>query len=114
MKKILLLFLLIILVSGCKNKKYDELVCKYNNSDKQEDKVTFYFDNDESVNYDKTTKLVFETYMDASNYYKNVNLDYDTVEVVDNEVTMNIKENLDGMTKEEVISMYEKYGFECK
>lgn len=120
MKKILSLFLLLILVVGCKNRKYDELICKYQNTNNEDiegqisDTITFKLSNDEAINYDKTTVVVFENYEEASNYYKNLDDDYDTVEVVDNKVTMNIRENIDGMTKKELKSMYEQYGFECK
>ena len=40
--------------------------------------------------------------------------EYDKIEVVDNIVTMQVSENIDNMTKDEIKSLYEKSGYICK
>lgn len=120
MKKILLLFI-IFFIAGCGSKENDKLVCEYYTNDNLEEEkqtveqVTFYFESDESINYEKKTTVVFENYDEASQYYDIIytNNESDSLEVVDNKVIISVSENLDDMTKAEVRSMYEKYGFTC-
>lgn len=110
MKKILLLFILILLV-GCKSNKKDKLVCSYE-EDNRKDIITVYFENNESVNYIKESNIILESSKEASKYELDDN--YDKIEVVDNRVSMYVSENLDNMTKKEAKSLYEKYGYVCK
>lgn len=109
MKRFLLLFILIILV-GCKRNK-DKLVCKYEENNR-EDIITIYFENNESVNYVKESNIILENSKEARKYKLDNN--YDKIEVVDNRVSMYVSENLDNMTKKEIKSLYEKYGYICK
>lgn len=121
MKKIFFLIISVLIV-GCSSKENGKLVCEYYTSDNLEsenqtvDQITFYFQDDESINYEKKTTVVFENYDEASQYYDIIytNNDSDNLEVVDNQVIISVSENLDDMTKDEVRSMYEKYGFTCK
>lgn len=115
MKKLLIFFMMILfLAGGCKKRKYEQLVCEYN-SDKVMNKVIFYFENNESTNYDKEVTNVFESENDANKYYDEVSSEnVSNVEIVDSRVNMHVTESLDGMMMNEVKSMYEKYGYVCK
>ena len=110
MKKYIFMFIIIMIV-GCKNNTEDKLVCSYKDNDK-EHKVTIYFKNNESVNYEKVTNMLFDDIRQASNYKLDDN--YDSIEVVDKKVSMYVSENIDDMTKEEIISLYKKSGYVCK
>ncbi len=109
MKKFLLLFILIISV-GCKSNKKDKLICNYEENNRK-DIITIYFENNESVNYVKESNIILENSKEASKYKLDNN--YDKIEVVDNRVSMYVSENLDNMTKKEIKSLYEKYGYTC-
>lgn len=110
MKKYLLI-IIIFLVVGCKKEYKDKLVCTFQN-DNQKDIVTIYFKNNESINYDKVSKIIFDDINEAKMY--EIDEDYDNVEVIDKEVSMYISESIDNMTKEEVKSLYEHTGYICK
>ena len=108
MKKYLIL--IIILLLGCKNIKKEKLVCNYQEKN-QNSEITFYFENNESVKYQKVTNIKLPSTKDALNY-KNDN--YDKLEVVDNQVNLYTNEKIEDMTKEEIKSIYEKFGYTCK
>ena len=108
MKKFLIIFILILVV-GCGNKK-EKLVCNYKD-DYEEDTVTVYFNNNISTSYEKKGTMTLDDNSYASNYILN---NYDSVEVVDKNVSMYVSENIDDLTKSEVKSLYEKMGYVCK
>lgn len=104
MKKYLII--IIIFLVGCSNQKKEILVC--NNQDTE---ITFNFENNKSINYQKVTHIKLNNNQEAMNYK---NDDYDKLEVVDNIVNMYIDEKIDDMNIEEVKSLYEKSGYNCK
>ncbi len=110
MKRIFWIFILII-VGGCKYVTKEKMVCNYMN-DNREDQVDIYIENNESVRYDKKSSVKLESIEDVSDYKDDDG--YDSMEVVDNVVSMYVSENLDGMTKSEIKSLYEKIGYTCK
>ena len=110
MKKYLLIITLLLIV-GCKKEYKDKLVCTLSNNQRK-DIVTINFKNDESVNYDKVSKIIVDDINDAKMYEKDN--DYDDIEIVDKEVSMYISESIDNMTKEEVKSLYEHTGYFCQ
>ena len=110
MKKYIII-LIFLLVGGCKKVDRSQLVCTFDDN-KREDKVTIYFENNESVNYDKVSKIMVDDDNEAEMYeMDNV---YDNVKVVDKEVSLYISEHIDNMTKEEVKYLYENDGYTCK
>ena len=108
MKKYLLL--IIIILVGCKNIKKEKLVCNFQEKN-QNSEITFYFENNESIKYQKVTHIKLPSTQEAKNY-KNDN--FDKLEVVDNQVNLYTSEKIDDMTKEEIKSLYEKSGYICK
>lgn len=109
MRKIIIL-LMLSLVLGCKKISKEKLVCTFKDN-RREDKVTIYFKNNESVNYNKISKIIVD-----NNQVQMYEIDnaYDEIKIVDKEVSLYVSENIDNMTKEEVKSLYENDGYKCK
>lgn len=110
MRKIILL-LMLSLILGCKKVSKEILVCTFKDT-KREDKVTIYFKNNESVNYNKVSKIIVDNNNEIQMYERDNA--YDEIKVVDKEVSLYVSEKIDNMTKEEVKALYENDGYSCK
>lgn len=108
MKRFLLIFILLLV--GCKSNREDSILCIYKDINRK-DTITIYFKNDISDRYKKETIIKLDSSKEASNYKDD---NYDEIRIVDKEVIMNTMENIDDLNKSEVISLYEKLGYNCK
>jgi len=114
MKKILIFILIILFISGCSNKK-DKLICEYQNKEKN-NRVVINFIDDRSVNYEEEAIFTFQNNIESDKYYNRMkeNESNAIYKLIDNTIIVNIKENIEDMSKEEIKTMYERYGFSCQ